>query len=85
MPEPTTPMSSEGFCYVAMRPGVPGAYAACADMASMPKETARFVADEIKRGAIVERVPTEDARRLLGEYIKSPEYRASLKPKARKR
>ena len=62
---------SEGFCYVAKAPGIPGAYAAHADMIlERPKDTAAFIAKEQKRGAIVERVETQQARDLLGEFIK---------------
>ena len=60
---------SEGFCYVAKKAGTPGAYAACGDSADHAKDTAKFVAAEIRRGSTVERVPTEEARTLLGEYI----------------
>ena len=57
-------------CYVAIKKDRPGAYAACADLEDMPAETAKFVATEIKRGAKVERVTTEKARSMLGEYVK---------------
>ncbi len=61
----------EGFCYVAKAPGIPGAYAACADMIlEHPKDTADFISKEQKRGAVIERVPTQQARDLLGEFIK---------------
>jgi hypothetical protein len=61
---------SEGFCYVARKEGQPGAYAACADMKDLPKETARFISDMVKEGAYVERVPTQTARDMLGEWLK---------------
>lgn len=60
---------ADGFCYVAKHADTPGAYAACADLPECKADTAKFVAAEIKNGAHVERVPTEEARRLLVEYI----------------
>lgn len=57
-------------CYVAKRDGEPGAYAACVDMPDLPKETARFVSDTVKEGGIVERVPIDDAGKLLGQWVK---------------
>jgi hypothetical protein len=61
---------ADGFCYVAKHPNTPGAYAACADLPEYASDTAKFVASEIKSGATVERVPTVEARRLLGVYIR---------------
>lgn len=62
---------SSGYCYVAKAPGIPGAYAACADMIlTLPRETASFIAKEQRRGAIVERVPSQTARELMGEFLK---------------
>lgn len=63
-------MKSVDFCYVASKPGQPGAYAACADMPEYPKDTANFVSGEIRRGATVQRVPSEQARTMLGEWLK---------------
>lgn len=79
---------ADGFCYVAKHPGTPGAYAACADLPEYQADTAKFVAAEIKNGAQIERVPTEEARRLLGKYInwkgkqKKPSRRRSSTPGA---
>lgn len=59
----------EGFCYVACKEGEPGAYAACADMKELPQETRRFVTDMMKEGAYIERVPTQQARDMLGVWL----------------
>lgn len=74
---------ADGFCYVAKHPDTPGAYAACADLPEYKSDTAKFVAAEIKNGAQVERVPTVEARRLLGEYLDWKDQQK--KPKATRR
>ena len=56
------------YCYIARKEGEPGCYAACGDTPQM-KETAKFIAAEVRRGSIIERVITERAREMLSEYL----------------
>ena len=63
-------MSEERMCYVAKAEGQPGCFAACADMKEHPKDTARFVSENIRKGHVVERVTSQQARDMLGEWLK---------------
>lgn len=63
-------MSEDRMCYIARVEGQPGCFAACADMKEHPKDTARFVAEHVRKGHIVERVTSEKARDMLGQWLK---------------
>lgn len=59
------------FAYIAKKKSQPGAaYAVCVDDLRFKKETAEVVAEWITEGAIVERVPIEVAREMLGKYVR---------------
>lgn len=70
-------MEKADHCYAARRDGIPGFHAMCVDYPDMKKETAKFVAAELRRGAIVERVLTQAARDGISEYWKWSEARKS--------
>jgi hypothetical protein len=69
-------MKDEGFCYVAADPDQPGAaWAAAADDPKDAKYTAKNVADWIKEGAHVMRVPTQTAREMLAKWVRPEKKR----------
>ena len=57
------------YCYIAMQEGAPGAYAMCADLPELAKDTADFVMEELRNGATLRRIPVDDARGLLGKWL----------------
>lgn len=59
--------------YVARFPGMPGYGAWCADDPKYKKDTAKTVADWIKRGATIERVTIEAAKAGMLEYLDAKE------------
>lgn len=61
--------SQHEHCYVAMFNGEPGAYALCGDLPEYADITAKFLADEIKRGATVQRVHRDTASALLKNWL----------------
>lgn len=76
-------MNDEGMCYVAVDPSQPGAaWAATADEPQYAKDTAKTIADWVRRGANVMRVPTDTAREMLSKWVrpekKRPAQQASL-------
>ncbi len=73
------PIPAANHCYVAIRNGEPGAYAACVDMSDMRKETGKFVRDIIKKGDIVQHVTVERAREMLMEWHHAAEARRAAK------
>lgn len=64
-------MNNEKLDYVARFPGMPGYGAWCVDDPQHKKDTAKTVADWIKRGATVERVTTDVARAGMLEYLEA--------------
>jgi len=70
-------MKDEGMCYVAADPEQPGAaWAATADLPQYAKDTAKTIADWVRRGANVMRVPTAEAREMLSKWVR-PEKKKS--------
>ena len=65
----------DSYCYVVSKDGEPGAFAVCADTPEHKKDTAKFVAAELRKGHIVNRVPTEDARKLLTAWFEFDKLR----------
>mgnify|MGYP006935480711 CR=1 FL=1 len=61
----------EELDYVARFPGMPGYGAWCVDSPTHKKDTAKTIADWIRRGATVERVTTEAARAGMLEYMEA--------------
>jgi hypothetical protein len=61
--------------YVARFPGMPGYGAWCADDPKYKKDTAKTVADWIKRGATIERVTIEAAKAGMLEYLEAKEMK----------
>lgn len=60
---------NDRMCYVAEDPDQPGAaFAACVISAGREKDTAKYVADWIRRGATVRTVTSEAAREMLGKW-----------------
>jgi hypothetical protein len=69
-------MKDEGMCYVAADPKQPGAaWAATADKPQYAKDTAKIIADWVRRGANVMRVPTETAREMLSKWVRPEKKR----------
>ena len=65
------------MAYVHADPNQPGAAWACRlddpnyrDNPADKKETARFLADCVKRGGIVQRVTVEEAREMLAKWVR---------------
>jgi hypothetical protein len=77
-------MKDEGFCYVAGDPTQPGsAWAATVDLPEYAKDTAKCVAQWIKKGAVIERVPTQTAIDMLKKWkrpAKASSKQTSLLP-----
>ena len=63
----------ERLDYVARFPGMPGYGAWCADDPKYKKDTAKTVADWIKRGATIERVTIDAAKAGMLEYLEAKE------------
>jgi hypothetical protein len=60
---------ADRYCYVASKPGKPGAYAACSDADDYKAQAAKFCAREIKAGGVIQRVTSAKARTMLGEWL----------------
>ena len=64
-------MMNEDMCYVAADPNQPGAaWGACIDMPGREKDTAKNIADWVRKGANVMRVPTETAWEMLSKWVR---------------
>ena len=65
---------NDDMCYVAVDASQPGAaWGISVDMPGREKDTAKTIADWVRRGAHVMRVPTETAREMLSKWVR-PEY-----------
>lgn len=60
---------NDAYCYVCIKPDTPGAYAAAVDIPECAADNAKMVAKALRKGHKVERVPVEQARTMLGEYL----------------
>lgn len=58
---------TDHFNIVAMKVGIPGAYASCVDE---PQFSDDFIRRELKTGAMLMRVSCDESHRLLGMYLK---------------
>lgn len=61
--------SDHTMAYAARFPGMPGYGAVVVDDPKHVKSTAKTVADYVRRGASVERVTLDEARKGMGEYL----------------
>ena len=61
----------ERMVYVAVDPTQPGAaYACCMDDPRWVKDTAKDIAEWVRKGAIIMRVTPEIAREMLGKWVR---------------
>lgn len=63
--------TTEDMVYAARFPSMPGYGAVCVDDPAHKKDTAKTIADWIKRGGTIERVPRQIAIDGMGEYLKA--------------
>ena len=62
---------TDHMCYVAVDPEQPGAaYAICVDDPDYPKDTANFVAREIRKGANVLRVDRSTGVGMIDKWVR---------------
>lgn len=61
--------TDEAMFYVASQPGKPGFYAACVDDPAYKKDTSKFVAEHIRKGATVTRVTGSEMRAGLDVWL----------------
>lgn len=59
------------MAYAARFPGLPGYGAVCMDDPRQAKDTAKLVANWIRRGAQIERVSAAEARAGLAQYLEA--------------
>ena len=71
-------MSDETMCYAARFPGTVG-YGAIVVDDKHKKDTAKWIASWVRKGATIERVTVEQARVGMGEYIKARRLRRLIK------
>ena len=72
---------SDCMCYVAADPKQPGAaWAICVDDPKYHKETARFVAEAVRKGAHVLRVDKDTGCAMLNKWVRPIKQKSLLPP-----